>query len=124
MFFLPGLYSVAEIVDKETGEMIKCWSSTLITRDANSVMRQIHNHGENKFRMHLMLPFEQSKKWLDEELTVEEYKAILDFEMPSAELNYYPVYTIRSPKMRPDDKAKNEFYQWEKLPELEIEEEQ
>ncbi len=124
MFFLPGLYSVAEIVDKETGEMIKHWSYTLITRDANSVMKQIHNDGENKWRMPLMIPFEQSKRWLDEELTEEDYKGILDFEMPSAELNYYPVYTIRSPKLRPDDKAKNEFYQWENLPELELEEEQ
>jgi hypothetical protein len=72
--------------------------------------------------MPLMLPFELSKKWLDEELTQEEYKAILDFEMPSGELDYKTVFTIRSPKLRPDDKAKNEFYQWENLPELEIEE--
>jgi putative SOS response-associated peptidase YedK len=122
MFFIPGLYSVAEIVDKETGEMVKHWSYTLITRDANSVMRQIHNDGENKGRMPLLLPFELSKKWLDEELTQEEYKAILDFEMPSGELDYKTVFTIRSPKLRPDDKAKNEFYQWENLPELEIEE--
>jgi putative SOS response-associated peptidase YedK len=119
MFFLPGLYSVAEIVDKETGEMIKHWSYTIITRDANSIMKQIHNDGDNKWRMPLLLPFEQSKKWLDEELTPEEYKAILDVEMPSEELNCIPVYTIRSPKPRPDDKAKNEYYEWENLPELE-----
>lgn len=118
MFFLPGLYSVAEIVDKETGEMVKHWSYTLITRGANSIMKQIHNDGDNKWRMPLLLPLEQSKKWLQEELTEEEYKAILDFEMPSKELNCIPVYTIRSPKMRPDDKAKNEYYQWENLPEL------
>jgi len=121
MFFLPALYSIAEIVDKETGEMIKHWSFPLITTDANSVMRAIHNDGENKWRMPLMLPFELSKKFLDKELTDEDYKSILDFEMPSEELNYYPVYTIRSPKMRPDDKAKNEFYKWENLPELQIE---
>lgn len=121
MFFLPGLYSVAEIVDKETGEMLKHWSFTLITRGANSVMKQIHNDGENKWRMPLLLPFEQSKKWLDAELNEEDYKAVLDFEMPAEELNYYTVYTIRSPKMRPDDKAKNEFYHWENLPELAIE---
>lgn len=119
MFFLPGLYSVAEIVDKETGEMVKHWSYTIITRDANSIMKQIHNDGENKWRMPLLLPFEQSKKWLDEELTPEEYKAILDVEMPSEELNCIPVYTIRSPKMRPDDKLKNEYFDWENLPELE-----
>jgi putative SOS response-associated peptidase YedK len=122
MFFLPGLFSVAEIIDKETGEMIKVWSYTLITRDANSLMRQIHNDGENKFRMPLLLPFELSQKWINEELSDEEYKAILDFEMPSSELDYKTVYTIRSPKLRPDNKAKNEYYQWENLPELEIEE--
>ena len=118
MFFLPGLYSVAEIVDKETGELVKHWSYTLITRDANSVMKQIHNDGENKWRMPLLLPLEQSKKWLEEDLIPEEYSGILDFEMPSEELNCIPVYTIRSPKMRPDDKAKNEYYEWENLPEL------
>jgi len=121
MFFLPGLYSVAEIVDKETGELIKLWSYTLVTRDANSVMRAIHNDGENKWRMPLMLPFELSEKWLGEELTEEDYKSILDFEMPSEELNYYPVYTIRSSKLRPDDKAKNEYFEWENLPELVLE---
>ena len=67
-------------------------------------------------------PFEQSKKWLEEDLTPEDYKAILDFEMPSEEMNYIPVYTIRSHKMRPDDKAKNEYYKWENLPELKLDE--
>jgi hypothetical protein len=42
--------------------------------------------------------------------------------MPSEELDYKTVYTIRSPKLRPDNRAKNEYYQWENLPELEIEE--
>ena len=100
MFFLLGLYSVAEIVDKETGELIKHWTYTLITRDANSVMKQIHNDGENKWRMPLLLPFEQSKKWLDEDLSPEDYQAILDIEMPSEELNCIPVYTIPSAALR------------------------
>ena len=43
---------------------------------------------------------------------------MLDFEMPSEELNYHTVYSIRSPKLRPDDKAKNEFYNWEKVPDI------
>lgn len=116
MFFLPGLYSVAEIPDQETGEVIKRWTYTLITRSANEVMRMIHNGGENKYRMSLFLPFELAKNWLDEELPLERYKEILDFEMPSEQLEYYPVYTIRSPKLRPDNKLKNEFWEWEKLP--------
>lgn len=118
MFFLPGLYSVAELPDTETGEMIKRWTYTLITRDANEVMKMIHNGGENKFRMPLFLPLHMSKAWLEDDLTSEEYKAILDFEMPSEELRYQPVFTIRSQKPRPDNKLKTEPWEWEKLPAL------
>jgi len=119
-FFIPGLYSVAELPDKETGEMMKCWTFTIITREANDLMKMIHNGGVNKWRMPLFLPFELSKKWVEEDLSPEDYKAILDFEMPSERLDYYTVYTIRSPKQRPDEKAKNEFWEWEKLPELSL----
>ena len=52
-------------------------------------------------------------------LSPEDYLAILDIEMPSEELNFIPVYTICSPKLRPDDKTKNEYFEWENLPELE-----
>lgn len=118
VFFIPGLYSVVELPDKETGEMIKRFTYTLITRNANSVMRDIHNDGDNKGRMPLFLPLEMATRWLDEDITQDEYKAILEFEMPSEELNYHPVFTIRSPKGRPDEKAKTELYEWEKLPAL------
>lgn len=118
MFFVPGLYSVVELPDTETGELIKRWTYTLITRNANEVMSYIHNDGDNKGRMPLLLPFEMAKDFLQEDLSPERYKEILNFEMPSEELSYYPVYTIRSPKGRPDDKLKNELWEWEKLPEL------
>jgi len=120
MFFIPGLYSVAELPDKETGEIKKRWTYTMITREANAVMKAIHNDGANLGRMILMLPFELSKKWLNEDLTEEEYREILNFEMPSEELKYKTVWTIRSPKERPDQKAKNEEYIWEGLEELQI----
>ena len=118
MFFIPGLYSVVELPDTTTGEIIKRTTFTIITRNANSVMRNIHNGGDNKGRMPLFLPFELSKKWLDDDLSDEAYKHILDFEMPSEELKYHPVFTIRSAKARPDEKAKTEHYEWEKLPVL------
>lgn len=118
MFFIPGLYSVVELPDVETGEIVKRWTYTLITRAANEAMKKIHNDGENKWRMPLFLPFELSKKWLDGNLNSDDYKTVLNFEMPSEEIDYFPVFTIRSPKSRPDNKAKNEFYEWEKLPEL------
>jgi hypothetical protein len=38
--------------------------------------------------------------------------------MPSDQMIYYPVFTIRSTTLRPDDKLKNEYWEWEKLPAL------
>lgn len=118
MFFIPGLYSVVDLPDRETGEIVKRWTYTLITRAANDVMKMIHNDGENRWRMPLFLPFELSKKWVDEELSLDDYKAILNFEMPSEELNYYPVLTIRGSKPYPVDRKKTDPYEWERLPEL------
>ncbi len=120
IFFLPGLYSVAELPDKETGEMIKRWTFTLITRGANGVMKNIHNGGENKGRMPLFLPLEKAHDWIMNELDADEFKLLLNFEMPSNALAYYPVYTIRSPKLRPDEKAKDEYFAWPDLPELNL----
>lgn len=117
-FFLPGLYSVVELPDTSTGEMIKRFTYTIITRDANDIMKQIHNGGDNKWRMPLFLPFALSKKWVEDELSPEDYRNILAFEIPSEALVYHPVYTIRSPKQRPDNKAKDEHWLWENLPEL------
>ena len=118
MFFIPGLYSVAELPDIETGEVIKRWSYTLITRNANDLMKLIHNGGDNKYRMPLFLPLDMAKEWLNDDLTAERYKEILDFEMPSKDLNYQTVYTIRGRTPRPDNKLKNELWNWEKLPAL------
>lgn len=118
MFFLPGLYSVAELPDVKTGEMVKRWTFTLITRSANDLMKSIHNDGDNRWRMPLYLPLELSKKWVDEKLTEEEYRSILNYEMAPEDLAYHPVFTIRSPKQRSDNKPKYEPWEWEKLPAL------
>lgn len=118
LFFLPGLYSVVEFTDKETGEIIKKYTYTLITRKANEVMAQIHNDGDNANRMPLFLSLSLAKQWLAEELTEDEYREILAYQIPDEQLEYHPVYTIRSSKERPDGKMKNEFYEWDKLPAL------
>ena len=118
MFFIPGLYSVAELLDKSTGELQKRRTYTLITRDANEVMKKIHNGGENKYRMPLFVPLDMAKEWITADLSIERYKAILNFEMPSEELVYTPVYTIRGRTPRPDNKLKTEAWEWEKLPAL------
>lgn len=118
VFFIPGLYSVAELPIMDTGELIKRWTFTIITRNANEVMRMIHNGGDNKWRMPLFLPLELSQLWVQHDLDLETYKRILDYELPSEQLSYYPVYTIRSNKLRPDGKPKDSVWEWEGLPEL------
>ncbi len=115
LFFLPGLYSVVELPDKQTGELLRRFTFTIITRAANSLMQQIHNDGDNKGRMPLLLPFDTAKKWMEEELTQEAYQEIINFEMNQEELNYNTVFSIRTNKIRPDGKRKNEPYQWEGL---------
>ena len=115
LFFLPGLYSVVELPDRETGEMLRRFTFTIITRAANGLLQQIHNDGDNKGRMPLLLPFDLAKKWVEEELTQATYQTILDFEMPPAEINYTTVFSIRTSKLRPDGKRTNEPYQWEGL---------
>lgn len=118
LFFLPGLYSVAELPNKETGELEKRWTFTLVTRTANELMKQIHNDGDNKGRMPLFLPSNLAEEWVSEELSSEKLQQILNFELPATELESWPVYTIRSSKERPDGKQKNEPYRWENLPDL------
>lgn len=119
LFFLPGLYSVANIPDKETGEIIERWTYVFFTRAANSVMRMIHNSGDNPYRMPLFLTFEMAKEFLSMDLTDDRYAEILAYEMPSEDLYYHPTDTIRTPKPRKDGKRKYELYEWEgMLPEL------
>ena len=96
--------------------MIQRWTYGLMIRAANSVMRNIHSDGENKHRMPLFLPFEMSKEFLSEELTEQRYREMLAHEMQSKNLDYHPVLTIRTPKLRQDDKPKTAF--WEHLPPL------
>ncbi len=110
VFFLPGLYSVAAIADKETGEVNNLWTFTIITRAANSLMQQIHNDGNNGGRMPLLLPFESAKKWVEADLEEADYRAILNIEMPSKQLQPTTVFSIRTNKPRPDNKLKTDFY--------------
>jgi putative SOS response-associated peptidase YedK len=119
-FFLPGLYSVAELPNLQTGELEKRWTFTLITRAANSLMQQIHNDGENKWRMPLFLPVDLRNQWMEPELSTDALQSILNYELPADELDCWPVYTIRSSKPRPDGLSKTDPFVWEGLPALEI----
>ncbi|HWB27575.1 MAG TPA: SOS response-associated peptidase family protein [Chitinophagaceae bacterium] len=116
LFFLPGLYSVYKTTDTETGEVIDNYTFTLITRPGNEVMCKIHNSGDNPFRMPLFLPLELSKEFISPGLSEDRYRAILNYEMPSDALDYWPVFTIRTGKPHPAGLRKFERWDWPNTP--------
>jgi putative SOS response-associated peptidase YedK len=118
MFCIPGLYHFNTKMpsDPETGEMRGMF--TLLTRPGNETMCGIHNSGDNAFRMPLFLPKELELKWLDPALTEDEMANILGYEMPSDQIGYHTVFSIRGRSPRPDGKPKNEPYDYPNLPEL------
>jgi hypothetical protein len=81
-------------------------------------MRNIHNDGDNRYRMPLFLPFDVSMEFLREDLSEQRYREILSYEMPAADLICHPVFTIRTSKLREDNKPKTEFWAWDNLPVL------
>ncbi len=96
VFCFAGLYNYSPLPTIETGEQIGTF--TVVTRDANELMAKIHNDGGNSERMPLMLTKELANKWLQDDLTDDEMKAILQYELPSAQLEAWPVNTIRTRK--------------------------
>jgi putative SOS response-associated peptidase YedK len=118
MFALPGLYHYNTKLpsDPETGEVRGMF--TLITRAANPLMRQIHNSGDNAFRMPLFLPKDMEQEWLRPELTDADLQRILDYEMPPDQLVVDPVFSIRARSPRPDGQPKNAPWPWPDLPDL------
>lgn len=116
LFCIPGLYHYAPIPDPETGEVKGTF--TLLTRPANAVMKQIHNGGPNAGRMPLFLPKELELQWLQPDLDDEAIQSILDYELPAEQLEYWPVFSIRTTRPRPDGKTKTEMFDWPDLPPL------
>jgi len=118
LFCIPGLYHYNELLpsDPETGEVRGMF--TLITRAANSVMRNIHNGGDNPYRMPLFLPRELELKWLKADLSEDEMREILEYEMPPEQLDYHTVFSLRGRAERPDGKKKNEEFAYQSLPPL------
>ena len=120
MFCLPGLYHYNTRMpsDPETGEVRGMF--TAITRAANGVMRQIHNSGDNAYRMPLFLSRELELRWLDPGLSEAGMAEILSYEMPDDQMAYNSVYSIRGRTPRPDGLPKCEAFEYAGLPPLEV----
>jgi putative SOS response-associated peptidase YedK len=116
IFCIPGLYhhNTKLPSDPETGEIRGTF--TLITRAANPVMRQIHNSGDNAYRMPLFLPKEMELEWLRPDLTDEDLGKIIAYEMPADQIVFDPVFSIRGRTPRPDGQPKNAPFPYADLP--------
>lgn len=116
IFYIPGLYQWHETVDKD-GVVDKIGSFGMLTRSANEVMANIHNDGPNKHRMPLFLPEDLEKLWL-KDIKDDDFLPIFNFDIPSLDLNFYPVYTLRGYPERPDGKHRFDPFEWKDLPPL------
>jgi putative SOS response-associated peptidase YedK len=105
-----------KILNLETGEIIGTF--TMFTIGANELMKDIHNDGENKFRMPLFMQPERAIKWINPKLSTRDAKEFLPYQIPSEDLNAWPVDTIRTTNLRKDGKRKHEPYEWKNLPPL------
>lgn len=112
---LAGLYAYGNRPDPETGELSGSFS--IVTRTANPLLRAIHNSGENRGRMPLMLDRSTLKEWLDPDLEDGPLAALLDQEYPASALQYRTVAPIRRP--HPDTPELLQAQAYEGIPPLE-----
>ena len=99
IFCFAGLYNYAPTPDLETGELKGTFS--IVTQPANSLMQKIHNSGENGNRMPMILTKELAMQWLDPALNQADLRKIMDYSVPEAALEAWPVASVR--KRKDDD---------------------
>ncbi len=73
IFSIGGLYDTW--INTETGEVHETY--TMITTEANELMKWIHNGGKNPFRMPFMIPKKLEERWLEQQLTDEEIAQLM-----------------------------------------------
>jgi putative SOS response-associated peptidase YedK len=83
-FFIAAIWQ--PWVDKDTGETVD--TVALVTTEANSLMRQIHN---SKNRMPTMLPDELAWEWMMEDLTEQRITEIATYQIKASDMDAYTV---------------------------------
>ncbi|WP_286751751.1 MULTISPECIES: SOS response-associated peptidase [Sphingobacterium] len=83
-FFIAAIWQ--PWVDKDTGETVD--TVALVTTEANSLMRQIHN---SKNRMPTMLPDELAWQWMMEDLTEQRITDIATYQIKASDMQAYTV---------------------------------
>lgn len=83
-FFIAAIWQ--PWIDKDTGETVE--TVALVTTEANSLMRQIHN---SKNRMPTMLPDELAWEWMMEDLTEQRITEIATYQIKASDMDAYTV---------------------------------
>lgn len=99
VFFIAGLFAYSNSWDVDKPARIPTF--TLITRSANEILGKIHNSGEFKERMPLILPAALEREWLNPNLTDQDIHQILQYQLPADQIEYDTINPIRVAK--PDD---------------------
>lgn len=115
-FFLLGVYNYSPVPEFETGEIKGTFS--ILTLPSNEIMSQIHNHGPNKNRMPVLHQPQDAVKWIHPDMDEATIKFMINYQIPSDQIEYCPVFSIRTTKPRPDGKGKADPFNWEGLPQL------
>jgi len=109
---LAGLWALSNSWDIEKPEKIPTF--TMGTREANSLLRYIHNSGENKHRMPMMLKPGSELNWLNPELDNHGIHDMISYEVPSGDLIATTVRSVR--KVHPDDQSVLEPFEYPGIP--------
>jgi putative SOS response-associated peptidase YedK len=96
IFFIAGLFAHSNSWDVDKPERIPTF--TLITRPANEILGKIHNSGEFRERMPLILPASLEREWLNPHLTDLDIQEILHYQLPADQIEYDTVSPVRVAK--------------------------
>jgi len=99
-FYIAGVYQ--PWTDQDTNVTINTFA--LITTDANSLMRQIHN---TKNRMPTILPGNLAEAWLYHDLKDQEILDIANYQVASGEMKATPLYQDFLKRANPHEPAED-----------------
>lgn len=105
-FLIAGVWQ--PWTDKNTGEMVNTFA--LITTDANSLMKQIHN---SKERMPTILPVLLAEEWLSKDLSEKRITELATYQIDSSSMI---AHTVRKDFRELEDPL--EHFAYAELPEL------